>query len=288
MRRLIVNADDFGLTRGVNRAIVEAHRKGVVTSATLMANGSAFTEAAQAAATTQLSIGCHLVVVDGDPILPPVKLPSLTGSDGHFPVNLSTIAAKALTGKLNPDEIEAEAVAQIHRLQSAGIAPTHIDTHKHTHMFPAVLRPLLRAARTCGVRAIRNPFVPPHAVPSWSLFRNLRLLRRSAGVIALRRFTPTFNRLVAEAGLLTPDGCFGIVVTGSLDDRFFQHIAAAIPEGTWELVCHPGYIDADLDLVRTRLRQSREKELAVLTSPEARSTLANCDVELISYRDLAP
>jgi chitin disaccharide deacetylase len=288
VRRLIINADDFGLTRGVNRAIVDAHRNGVVTSATLMANGSAFAEAAHAAATTQLSVGCHLVVVDGDPILPAAQLPSLTGSDGHFPVNLSAIAAKALTGKLDAAEIEAEAVAQIRRLQSAGITATHIDTHKHTHMFPAVLRPLLRAARICGVRAIRNPFVPPHAVPSWSLFRSLRLLRRSAGVVALRRFTPTFNRLVAEAGLLTPDGCFGVVVTGSLDDRFFQHIAAAIPDGTWELVCHPGYVDADLEQVRTRLRQSREKELAVLTSPEARSILAGCGVQLISYRDLAP
>lgn len=288
MRRLIINADDFGLTRGVNRAIVEAHRNGVVTSATLMANGTAFDDAVRTASTTRLSIGCHVVLVDGSPLLPAGQLPSLIASDGHFPVSLTTIVRQALTEKLNPVEMEAEATAQIRRLQSAGITVTHVDTHKHTHMFPAVLRPLLRAARACGVGAIRNPFVPPGTLPAWTILRSTKLWRRSAGVVALRRFTPAFNRLVQETGMLTPDGCFGVVVTGSLDQDFFRQIAAAIPDGTWELVCHPGYLDGDLEQVRTRLRESRETELALLTSPEARSALEKCGIELISYRDLAP
>jgi hopanoid biosynthesis associated protein HpnK len=288
VRRLVINADDFGLTCGVNRAILEAQRNGVVTSATLMANGAAFDDAVRTAATTHLSIGCHVVLVDGSPLLPAGQLPSLIASDGHFPVNLTTIARKALTRKLNAAEIEAEATAQIRRLQSVGITVTHVDTHKHTHMFPAVLRPLLRAAQACGVRAIRNPFVPPGTLPAWTILRSTKLLRRSAGVVALRRFNPTFNRLVHEIGMSTPDGCFGVVVTGSLDQDFFRQIATAIPDGTWELVCHPGYADADLAQVHTRLRQSRETELALLTSPEARSVLEKCGVELISYRDLAP
>jgi chitin disaccharide deacetylase len=286
VRRLIVNADDFGLTRGVNRAILEAHRDGIVTSTTLMANGAAFAEAAQAATTTQLSVGCHVVLVDGDPTLSAQQLPSLTGADGHFPTKLSTVARKAITGTLNVTEIEAEATAQIRRLQSAGITVSHVDTHKHTHMIPAILRPLLAAARACSVPAIRNPFVPPRTLPSWSFLRTSKLLRRYTAVIALRRFTSTFNRLVREAGLRAPDGCFGIVVTGALDEGFFRQIAAMIPDGTWELVCHPGYVNADLAQVRTRLRKSREIELALLTSPEARATVAECGIELISYLDL--
>jgi predicted glycoside hydrolase/deacetylase ChbG (UPF0249 family) len=286
VRRLIVNADDFGLTRGVNRAILETHRNGIVTSTTLMATGAAFEDAVRQATAARLSIGCHVVLVDGTPILHAEQLRSLTRADGRFPDSLSTIVRKALTGNLNADEIEAEATAQIRRLQSAGIAVTHLDTHKHTHTFPAVLRPLLRAARACGVRAIRNPIVPSRILPPWRILRSTQLLRRYVIVAALRRVAPTFDRLVQEAGLATPNGCFGVVVTGSLDSRFFQDIAAAIPDGTWELVCHPGYLDADLEQVRTRLRRSRETERALLASPEARSTLAKQGVELISYRDL--
>ena len=160
MRRLIVNADDFGYTQGVNRAIAEAHLHGIVTSSTLMANGRAFAEAVQLARTVpRLSVGCHLVLTDGDPVLPPAQLPSLT-SGAYFRDGMGKFAARAIVGSINGDQITAEATAQIRKIQSAEIAVSHIDTHKHTHLFPKVLRPILRAAAACGVRALRNPFGP--------------------------------------------------------------------------------------------------------------------------------
>ncbi|MFZ0275506.1 MAG: ChbG/HpnK family deacetylase, partial [Candidatus Sulfotelmatobacter sp.] len=151
MRRLIVNADDFGFTAGINRAIVEAHTRGIVTSTTLMAKGRAFDDAVRSAATVPvLSVGCHVVLIDGVPVLDAKQLPSITTSNSsgsRFRDGLKSFAARALTGRLNPHEIEIEVSAQIRTLQSAGVSVSHVDTHKHTHLFPAVLRPLLRAAR---------------------------------------------------------------------------------------------------------------------------------------------
>ena len=133
MRRLIINADDFGFTAGVNRAIVEAHSRGVVTSATLMANGPAFAEAADLAKTVpKLSIGCHAVLTDGEPVLAAQQLPSLTTAS-RFRDGMFTFAVRAIAGRMDAAQITAETAAQIRKIQSAGIAVSHIDTHKHTH-----------------------------------------------------------------------------------------------------------------------------------------------------------
>jgi hopanoid biosynthesis associated protein HpnK len=287
MRRLIINADDFGLTRGVNRAILEAHHRGVVTSATLMAAGKAFEDAARAALSTpRLSVGCHVVLVNGRALLPQTQIPTLL-SKGQFPSRLLQFARLALAGKFDPAEIEAEATAQFGRLRAAGISLSHFDTHKHTHLFPAVARSLLRAAQACGIRAVRNPFAPRRSLPLATMVRTPQLWSRWLQMRTLGIFSYRFRRLVKEAGMVTTDGCLGIEVTGRLDERAFVAIAAAVPEGTWELVCHPGYDDTDLGQVGTRLRASRTLELEILTSPAARDALARRGIELISFRDLA-
>lgn len=290
MRRLIVNADDFGFTAGINRAIVEAHTRGVVTSSTLMANGRAFHDAVNSAkAAPLLSVGCHVVLIDGEPVLDAKQLPSLTSTrsgSSHFRDGVKSFAARVLAGLLDPDEIESEAKAQIHKLQSAGMSVSHVDTHKHTHVFPGVLRPLLRAAKSCGVRAIRNPFGPGKPLRSSELLTRPNLWRRYAEVRILRGLANKFRDAARTAGMLTTDGTLGIVVTGALDEKLFRAIAAIIPEGTWEFVCHPGYNDHDLKAAKTRLRESRETELRVLTMSGARELLLNQGIKLISYRDL--
>ena len=292
MRRLIVNADDFGFTRGVNRAIVEAHISGVVTSSTLMANGSAFEHAAQTVKTVpNLSVGCHVVLLDGEPVLDTQNIRTLVShvsGSARFRDGLKSFAALALTGRLDPDEIEAEASAQIRKVQSAGVSVSHVDTHKHTHLFPAVLRPLLRAAAACGVRAVRNPFGSRRPLRSHDLFARPGLWTRYAEVRILRGFANKFRTAVDREGFVTPDGTLGIVVTGALDEKLFRALAENTPEGTWEFVCHPGYNDDDLRTARTRLRESREIELAVLTRPEARQLLSQEGIKLISYQDLRP
>ena len=258
---LILNADDFGLTPGVNRSVVELQEAGALTSATLMATGAGFRAAAEeAAAHTDLGVGCHVVLVDGRPALPWTEIRGLAGTSGEFRRTLGALVRDLMRGKVPEDEIEAEATAQIRRLQAAGIYVTHVDTHKHTHMFVRVLRPLLRAAQSCGVSAIRNPFEPEWALaatpraPSKRLWQ-VRLLRARLGA---------FLRLVREAGLATTDGAVGVLATGTLESTTLRELLERMPEGTWELVCHPGYIDASLDGVRTRLLESRAIEHAAL------------------------
>jgi hopanoid biosynthesis associated protein HpnK len=288
VRRLIVNADDFGLTRGVNRAIVESHRDGIVTSSTLMANGQAFEDAiAHAKSASRLSVGCHVVLVDGSPVLGGQQASTLfdqKADDGRFYDGLGAFALRAVSGRVDADEIEAEVTAQIRKLQSAGVSVSHLDTHKHTHILPQVLRALLRAARTCGVPAVRNPFGP---VRFSILAKYPRLWKRYGQVTVLNRLGGRFRNSVTNAGMLTTDGTVGVVATGAMDSYLFRSIVDSLPEGTWELVCHPGYNDAELGSIRTRLRESRAVELRLLTSPKALELLVRSGVQLISYRDLA-
>jgi hopanoid biosynthesis associated protein HpnK len=292
VRRLIVNADDFGLTPGIDRAIMEAHTGGVVSSATLMANGSAFDDAVRAARSApKLSVGCHVVLVDGMPVLPPQNVDTLvairSAEPDKFFSSLSAFAARAMLGGFDRDQLVAEVTAQIQKLQAAGIQVTHLDTHKHAHLFPEILSALLRAARICGVRAIRNPIVPVKAMPKkiWKSRRDL--WKRYGQVRVLHTFSGQFHQRTKRAGLLTPDGVIGVVETGSFESSLLRQTLASLPEGTWELVCHPGYNDADLRAVPTRLRDSREEELRLLTSPELREFLDQEKIRVISYREFA-
>jgi predicted glycoside hydrolase/deacetylase ChbG (UPF0249 family) len=224
--------------------------------------------------------------VDGFPVLEERRTSSLSNrkfNDTRFYDSLSGFALRVARGSIDPDEIEAEATAQIRKLQAAGIVVSHLDTHKHTHILPAVLRPLLRAARTCGVPAMRNPFGPVHLSV---VAKRPSLWKQFGRVTLLSRLGKPFRKSVTRAGMLTPDGTVGIVATGAMDARLFESIVNRLPEGTWELVCHPGYNDAELGSIRTRLRESRTEELRLLTSPEAREILTRSGVQLMSYRDL--
>ncbi len=283
MRRLIVNADDFGLTEGVNAAVVELNRAGALTSATLMATAGSFAEAVSDSKTLpSLGVGCHVVLVDGTPALPADKIPSLIDpsapNSARFRSKLSGFVTDLLRGRISDSEIEAEATAQIQKLKAAGIAVTHVDTHKHTHMFPRVLRPLLRAALASGVAAIRNPFEP-----NWSLNATANAGHvRKMQVRLLRSQSASFTQEVTRAGLLTTDGAIGVLATGTLDAQTIRNLLAAMPEGTWELVCHPGYNDAALQQERTRLLASREVERTALLA-----TIPNADVERIHFGQLS-
>jgi predicted glycoside hydrolase/deacetylase ChbG (UPF0249 family) len=289
VRRLIINADDFGLTEGVNRAIAECHLAGTVTSATLMAGSSAFISAmCVAKSAPKLDIGCHVVLVDGGPLAASEEVSSLLAPHKSvFRTGFAEFALAALQNKLSPEHIFREAAVQMEHIQNdAGIKLTHFDTHKHTHIFPQVLRPLLRAAKECGVRAVRNPFVPFKALALAHLLRQPKLWVRYSEVKVLNRFAAAFRSEVEQAGLRTTDGTFGIIATGALDQKLFNAIVGSIPDGTWEFVCHPGYNDADLDKIATRLRTSRDAERNVLTSPESKRQIDRHGVQLISYADL--
>jgi predicted glycoside hydrolase/deacetylase ChbG (UPF0249 family) len=241
----------------VNQSVVDLARHGALSSTTLMATGSAFEDAVRAAqASPNLGVGCHVVLVGGHPAAPLEHIGSLVGKDGNFRRKLGKFVRDLMLGGIREEEIEAEACAQIQRLQQAGIRVTHVDTHKHTHMFPAVLRPLLRAAARCGIGVVRNPFEPDWALAATSGAPALRRLE----VRMLRSWRGTFYGLVRQAGFATTDGAIGVLATGTLDARILKSLLGAMPDGVWELVCHPGYNDAALAASGTRLRESRVVE----------------------------
>jgi predicted glycoside hydrolase/deacetylase ChbG (UPF0249 family) len=272
MKRLIINADDFGLAPGVNRAIVELQQAGAISSTTLMATAPYFSPAVYLAfAQPALSVGCHVVLVDGSPLLRPNEVPSLLDPRRPAAFTLRPTVGRFLRdlmrGRIREQEIEAEAIAQIRRIQLSGVTVSHIDSHKHIHAFPRALAPLLRAAQKCGVDCVRNPFEP-----SWSLraTRGAGAWRR-AQVHAMRSQRRAFSRLTEEHGMSTADGSIGVLATGGLDADVLRSMLQGMPEGTWELVCHPGYSDRALEQAHTRLVASRETERSALLEviPEA-------------------
>jgi predicted glycoside hydrolase/deacetylase ChbG (UPF0249 family) len=288
--RLIVNADDFGLTLGINRAVEELHRAGALTSATLMATGPAFDDAAAIARRNpRLGVGCHLVFVDGAPISHPDAIPTLLGGDGkNFRHSNLEFLQALLRGRIKSEEIARETQAQIQKLQRAGIDVTHIDSHKHTHLFPAVATPVLHIAERCGVRAFRYPFEP-----HWSrevMKGHVKLSRRLAQA-ALDFFEPRFRRLIDfNTDDKTTSGTLGIAATGTLNEATLRLTLHALEqqgsENIYELCCHPGYNDADLDRQNTRLRRSREVEIQALLAVVAEISQNPDGPELIHYGNL--
>jgi chitin disaccharide deacetylase len=284
--RLIINADDFGLTPGVNRAIAELHQAKALTSATLMANGAAFDDAvAVAHANPALGVGCHIVLTDGIPVSPPQSIPTLLGADGkNFRPSLIDFIQALLRGKIREEDIVREAAAQIQKLQRAGLNITHLDTHKHTHLFPAVARPLLHLAERCNIGAIRQPFEQ-----SWSLALGHGNRTRRLLVKVLGGLKTSFERQpqIRNAHVLTTDGTIGISATGSLYGETLREILRAMPaEGTFELCCHPGYNDRDLDRIPTRLRTHRDVERNALLIEVPAIALHPNAPQLINYGNL--
>jgi hopanoid biosynthesis associated protein HpnK len=290
MKRLIVNADDFGFTRGVNAGIARAFKAGVVTSATVMANGDAFEDAVEVArANAGLGLGCHLSAVGGRPVAPARDVASLLDGNGMLPATLTQLMIKLARGQVRGGDIESEFRAQVGRVVAAGIAPTHLDSHKHSHTHPHVMRALARVAREFGIRSVRNPFeslfAPAHAGAT-ARARRAAYLKQCAMTAAVSVRAMSFKRLAREYGLRTPDYFFGARLTGLLDGEAIRGMIKSVRQGTTELMCHPAVYDPELERAGTRLKRERERELEALTDPALRRFIDEEGVQLISYRDL--
>jgi len=286
MKRLIINADDFGFTRGVNIGIVRGFKAGIVTSATIMANGEAFEEAAELARSNPaLGVGCHLAIVGGRPVAPASEIPSLVDRGRALPSTLTKLVMKLASGSLTSDQIAREFRAQVDRVKRAGVDITHFDTHKHSHTHPKVMEALAQVANEFGVTRVRNPFerfFTGHrsSQMTWAYLKQSAL---SAGVAPA---AIEFKRIVESHGLKTPDKFYGVRLTGLLDSTAIRSIMESLGEGTAELMCHPGVFDNELEGARTRLKQQRERELEAVTDSTLRNAAKDLGVELISYREL--
>ena len=261
MKQLIVNADDFGFTRDVNEGIVQAHRDGILTATTLMATGAAFDHAVQLAREhPTLDVGCHLVLV---------------GSPG-FPATVPQLVRDLALGRIS---VAAELERQVRRILGAGIRPSHLDTHKHTHLLPPVLNAVASIAEKFAIPWVRRPFDFPLSAGGAALSK--RAVSRSFGLVRRR-----FEGILAQHHCRMTDHFAGFQITGAYDASALSRLIGELPEGTTEFMCHPGLCTAELLSARTRLKHSRELELRALISDEVLRAIEKAKVKLATYRDL--
>ena len=258
MKRLIINADDFGFTRDVNAGIVQAHREGVLTSTTLMANGDAFDDAVRLARETPgLDIGAHLVLVQGRSVVTGRSLP-----DG-----LRDLLPALAKGSVDP---YLELRAQVEKILATGLTLTHLDSHKHTHIVPKVFRAVVKLAHEFGIPYVRLPLDTTLPLPSVLRYR-------------LRSY---FKRLARDYDVKMTDHFIGFRLTGSLNESSFAAAIPLIGEGTTEFMCHPGCLGPELQLARTRLKESRVRELEALTAPHIRQLIERHAIQLEPFGSL--
>lgn len=285
-RNLIVNADDLGWTAGVNRGVAEAHRNGIVTSASLLANGAAFTEAVELARKTRgLGVGMHLNLSDGPPTAAHEAVPSLVNDSGELEGGPDGLLLKIATRALSMREVETEWEAQISKIRAAGIEPTHLDGHKHVHMLPGLFEIALRLAKRHGIGAIRVSHEASNlrAALSTGALRAAVVLKQGVQARGLKLLARDAREQADRAGVSTADYFCGIAQTGELTKEGVARLLRSLPEGTTELMCHPGYADEALRKTATRLQGSREKEVEIFTDPEIRNLVASQGIRLIDY-----
>jgi hopanoid biosynthesis associated protein HpnK len=289
MRNLIVNADDLGWTQGVNRGIAEAHRNGIVTSTSLLANGRAFEEGVQSALQSpRLGVGVHLNLSDGKPLSPARQVKSLLDENGDFSGGPETLLFRLAAKSLDAREVELEWNAQIEKVRAAGVRPTHLDGHKHVQMLPGLFAVALRLAKKHGIEAVRVS----HEASSLRAALNSGgepaglMLKQGVQARGLKLLARDARKMAERAGIAAADYFCGIAQTGVLTKKGIQQMLASLPEGTTELMCHPGYADAELEKSATRLQKSRQTELEILTDKEIRKSIAVLGIRLINYGEI--
>jgi hopanoid biosynthesis associated protein HpnK len=286
LRSLVVNADDLGLTVGVNDGIFDAHDRGVLTSASLFANAPATADAIRRAGfRPSLGIGAHLTLVDGAPTLPPDRVPSLVEDDGRFRTSWKPFIVACLGGRVALGDIERELTAQIERIRSEGIRLTHLDAHKHVHAFPPIFSIVARLAERFRIPVVRVPYERWSRV--WGNDHQRQTARRQALVnAAMLPWARRDYRTASARGLRTPR-FVGRSHTGVLSAQSIAQLLRRLQPGVSELMVHPGYVDAALRQTTTRLLSSRAEEVELLCAPATRDLLVEEDIQLTRH-DLIP
>jgi hopanoid biosynthesis associated protein HpnK len=282
IRAAIINGDDFGLSPGINRGIIEGYRDGILTSASLMVVGDAFEEAVTLAHEHPgLSLGIHLTLIEGVPVLPPHMIPSLVTSDGRFCGSLGEFLLKWLSGGILVREVEKEFTAQIDKARDRGIRVDKLDSHMHIHLLPGLFSTVLTLAQRYHITAIRLPtegvlnLVRPTTFGGWG---------RRAVLTALSTF---LSRELVKADCLYAQRCIGIAESGHLAEEDLLRLLQRLRPGLTEIMVHPGYDDTVLSHWPQSRRYKREQELTALTSPRVKAFIQSHRIELLSFSGVA-
>jgi chitin disaccharide deacetylase len=291
LRNLIVNADDLGWTDGVNRGIADAHQRGLVTSTSLLANGRAFDGGvAIALANPDLGVGVHLNLSDGPPTTKGDSVKTLLNSAGEFEGGPESLLLKIAKRSLRTEDVEQEWDAQIRKIRGAGIRPAHLDGHKHVHMLPGLFEIALRLAKKHSIGAIRLSHEDSKLRSVLAEGQNQNtsvLMKQGVQARGLKLLARDARKMAERAGIATADYFCGIAQTGIFMREGVLRLLEILPLGTTELMCHPGYADEELRKTPTRLQESRQSELNILTDPGIRKVVATQGIRLINFKEIA-
>ena len=264
-RRVIITADDFGLSPEVNEAVERAHREGVLTAASLMAGERAAAGAVEAARRSPgLAVGLHLTLTDGAPLLPPERIPALVRADGRFRDDMVKMGLALTASAAARAQLRAEIAAQVEAFRATGLVCDHLNAHKHFHLHPVIAAVAFRAAREAGVRAVRVPWEPP------ALVRAAEPASRAASR-SLWPFAAALRRLAARHGMAAPDRVVGLAWTGAFTADRLAALLPRLPAGTTEIYLHPATRDG---FAGGAPGYRHAEELAALLDPRVRAACA--------------
>jgi predicted glycoside hydrolase/deacetylase ChbG (UPF0249 family) len=274
MISLIINADDLGCNALRDRGILEAYQKGIVTSASILANGLSFNMAIEQVKHSKLPVGVHLNLADGRALTGPIK--GITDSSGNLP-GKKELRQHLTANSFDPEEIRKELSSQIQCILEAGVQPDHLDGHQHCQLFPCLTTMVTELAREYGIPAMRSalPADISRKDPGNALVKELSLYRQLGH---------RANETIMTAGLLTPDGLMGMPLLNRLDKTSLCNFLENVTEGFWELMVHPGYTcDSDNPFDGPQ----REVELQALLSPEVKQIIARRNISLCHFGNLS-
>lgn len=281
MRGLIINADDFGRHLSVNRAIIQGHASGCITSASLMPSGVAFQDAIEKAASyPTLGVGVHLTLVGEKPIVDPAKIPSLVDRDGRLFKQHPQFLARFLQGQIKLSEVRAELTAQMEKVIDSGLAITHVDSHQHLHVLPGIIDIVLDITAKYNINAVRIPAVPLRFTGGYP-YEVSQLIGRS-GLLLLAKMA---MHKAKKRGFHTPDHFFGIVAGGSMREECLLNVIKDLPNGVSEIMVHPG--DDDITLhADCGWSHHYQEELTAVSSHQVAKLLKEHKITLMSFKDI--
>lgn len=283
MKKLIVNADDFGLHQAINQGIIKGHREGFITSTSLMTSAPAWEEAVELAkGEPRLGIGIHLTLVGGvKPVLPAEQVPSLVDERGLFLPSYVEFAQRYYTGKVKGQELELELRAQLERGLATGLTITHIDSHQHTHVLPGVNSLVLKLGIEYNIRRVRVPWESIGFTGGFEAG-----LGRKIGRNGLSFCSALAKARAKKLGYACPDHFFGMLAGGNLNPQLIRNILNTLPEGVSEIMTHPGLNKEELGKLFT-WGYHWEEELSAYLDSDNKALLQEKQIKLINFGDIA-
>jgi len=284
---VIIHADDFGRTAGINRAIAKGYSEGIITSTSILANTPNFEDAAKFAKIhPDLDIGIHLTIIGGRSISDPKKVKSLLNKDETFHNVWTQLLPALALGRVDPKELELEFEEQILRVKNYGLKPTHLDSHQHVHMYPLIMKVLVKLACKHKIPWIRLPQEGFNARLAMHSVSGKRVCESNAKRFLLAFLSGMLRKHIATSGVSYPDCFYGMMNSGNMTKEVFLRLIDFIEPGLTEIMCHPGYVCKDLLRDFPNTRDKWEEELSMLLDAEVREKLRSCKIELTNYRRL--